>query len=66
MKETTRLALEAAETAKLNAVRDKLKRALTDPSPSIPIEDVVARIEAALELSSAHPQTGVIPDTRDA
>lgn len=41
-------ALEAAEAAKLDAVREKVARALSDPRPSSPANDVFARVEALI------------------
>lgn len=41
-------ALEAAETAKLESVRAKISRALNDPRPSAPADEVFARVEAML------------------
>jgi antitoxin ParD1/3/4 len=42
-------ALEAAEIAKLDAVRSKVAKALADPRPSIPADDVFARVESAIK-----------------
>jgi len=41
-------ALEAAEAAKLDALRAKVARALADPRPSTPMEDVFARVEGLI------------------
>lgn len=46
-------ALEAAEAAKLEAVRAKLTRALDDPRPSAPADEVFARVEALLAAAQA-------------
>lgn len=42
------VALEAAEAAKLEALRAKLGKAIADPSPSSTSAEVFARIEAVL------------------
>lgn len=41
-------ALEAAEAVKLEAIRAKVARALADPRPSVPADDVFERAEAML------------------
>jgi antitoxin ParD1/3/4 len=41
-------ALEAEEARKLEAVRDKVARALADPRSSVPADDVFGRLEAML------------------
>lgn len=42
-------ALEAADAAKLGALRAKVARALTDPRPSAPADDVFDRTNALLD-----------------
>ena len=42
-------ALEAAEAAKLAAVRAKIARALDDPRPSVPAEQVFRRVEELID-----------------
>lgn len=42
-------ALETAEAAKLDAVRAKINRALSDARPSNPSDDVFTRIEKLVE-----------------
>lgn len=42
-------ALEAAEAAKLEAVRAKVARAVADPRPSIGADDVFARVNQAID-----------------
>ncbi len=41
-------ALEAAEAAKLEAVRAKLAQSMNDPRPSIPADEVFERVEALI------------------
>ncbi|QGZ96417.1 ribbon-helix-helix domain-containing protein [Terricaulis silvestris] len=45
-------ALEAAEAAKLDAVRAKLARAMNDPRPSAPADDVFSRVEALINAAA--------------
>ena len=42
-------ALEAAEVAKLEAVRSKIAHAPADPRPSASADDVFARVESAIK-----------------
>jgi antitoxin ParD1/3/4 len=42
-------ALDAADAAKLEAVRAKVARALADPRPSIPAEEAFGRVDALLD-----------------
>jgi len=42
-------ALEAAEVAKLEAVRSKIAKSLADPRPSVPADEVFARVESAIK-----------------
>jgi antitoxin ParD1/3/4 len=42
-------ALEAAEQAKLAALRAKIDKAISDPRPSIPAKETLDRVDAALE-----------------
>lgn len=46
-------ALEAAEAAKLESVRARIARALSDPRPSAPADEVFARVEALLAAAKA-------------
>jgi antitoxin ParD1/3/4 len=42
-------ALDAADAAKLEAVRAKIARALDDPRPSVPAEEAFDRVDALLD-----------------
>jgi antitoxin ParD1/3/4 len=41
-------ALEAEDARKLEAVRDKIARAIADPRPSIPADEVFDRVQAVI------------------
>ena len=42
-------ALEAEDARRLAAIREKIARALADPRPSVPADEVYDRINAALD-----------------
>lgn len=44
-------ALEAADAAKIAAVREKVARALSDPRPSAPAGEVFDRVEALISAA---------------
>ncbi len=44
-------ALEAADAAKISAVREKVARALHDPRPSSPASEVFDRVEALISAA---------------
>jgi len=44
-------ALEAADAAKISAVRERVAQALNDPRPSAPADEVFDRVEAVIRAA---------------
>ncbi|HAH11554.1 MAG TPA: type II toxin-antitoxin system ParD family antitoxin [Alphaproteobacteria bacterium] len=54
-------ALEREESAKLEWLREKIKRSLDDPRPSVPAEEVFAEMDARIATIEANGPAGSIP-----